>query len=168
MRYLKKNLNKCVTVTLYLQICWNGCFWIKRNQFSVNWKLFHNVNGTLDGMEQLPKATNAQKFKNQKPFQSFATLVPDLDQNWTRLFINALIPCSGTQGTPKIPNTFRYRFTQTDQHTDVCHVVKTLERETVHGPSQIATWSNLLCKRKKVTWASHNQSTSQGPSILFK
>ena len=32
-----------------------------------------------------------------------------------------------------------------------CHVAKTLERETVHGPSQIATWSNLLCKRKKVT-----------------
>ena len=30
-------------------------------------------------------------------------------------------------------------------------VVKTIERETVHGPSQIATWSNLLCKIKKVT-----------------
>ena len=40
----------------------------------------------------------------------------------------------------------------TDQYTDVCHVVKTLERETFHGPSQIATWSNLLCKRKKVTY----------------
>ena len=36
------------------------------------------------------------------------------------------------------------------------------------APIQIATWSNLLCKRKKVTWASHNWSTSQGPSILFK
>ena len=30
-------------------------------------------------------------------------------------------------------------------------VVKTLERETVHDPSKIANWSNLLCKRKKVT-----------------
>ena len=39
----------------------------------------------------------------------------------------------------------------TDQYTNVCHMVKTLERETIHGPSQIATWSNLLCKRKKVT-----------------
>ena len=28
-------------------------------------------------------------------------------------------------------------------------VVKTLEREAVHDPSQIATWGNLLCKRKK-------------------
>ena len=40
----------------------------------------------------------------------------------------------------------------TDQHTDVCHVVKTLEREIVHNPNQIATWSNLLCKIKKVTY----------------
>ena len=38
-----------------------------------------------------------------------------------------------------------------DQYTDVCHMVKTLERETVHGPNKIATWSNLLWKRKKVT-----------------
>ena len=30
-------------------------------------------------------------------------------------------------------------------------MVKTLERETFHDPNQIATWSNLLCKRKKVT-----------------
>ena len=36
----------------------------------------------------------------------------------------------------------------THQYFDV---VKTLERERVHGPSQIATWSNLLCKRKKFT-----------------
>ena len=43
--------------------------------------------------------------------------------------------------------------TQTDHRsTHQCFdVVKTLEKETVHGPSQIATWSNLLCKRKKVT-----------------
>ena len=30
-----------------------------------------------------------------------ATPVPDLDQNRKRLFIKDLIPCSGTQGTPK-------------------------------------------------------------------
>ena len=30
MRYLKK---KIVTVTLYLQICRNGCFWSKQKQF---------------------------------------------------------------------------------------------------------------------------------------
>ena len=30
-------------------------------------------------------------------------------------------------------------------------MVKNFERETVHGPSQIATWNNLLCKRNKVT-----------------
>ena len=30
-------------------------------------------------------------------------------------------------------------------------MVKTLEKETVHDPSQITTWSNLLCKIKKVT-----------------
>ena len=40
----------------------------------------------------------------------------------------------------------------TNQHTNVCHVVKTLDRETVHGPSQIATLSNLLCKRKEFTY----------------
>ena len=36
----------------------------------------------------------------------------------------------------------------THQYFDV---VKTLEREIVHGPNQIATWINLLCKRNKVT-----------------
>ena len=39
----------------------------------------------------------------------------------------------------------------TDQYTDVCHVFKTLERETVHRTSQMATWSILLCKIKKIT-----------------
>ena len=62
MRYLKKN--KTVTVTLYLQICRNGCFWNKR-------KLFPNGNGAPDAMEQLPQAKNAQKIQNQKSFQSF-------------------------------------------------------------------------------------------------
>ena len=31
-------------------------------------------------------------------------------------------------------------------------MIKTLEREIVHGPNEIATWSNLLRKRKKVTY----------------
>ena len=62
--------------------------------------------------------------------------------------------CSGTQGSPKRPNTKRSHSHKqiTYQYTNVCHVVKILERETVHGPSQIATWSNLLCKRKKVSY----------------
>ena len=54
MRDLKKKLNKSVTVTLYLQICRNGCFWIKQKWFSVKQKLFPNGNGALDAMEQLP------------------------------------------------------------------------------------------------------------------
>ena len=31
-----------------------------------------------------------------------------------------------------------------------CHVVKTLERETVHGPSQIATWTIYYAKEIKL------------------
>ena len=50
MRDLKKN--KSVTVTLYLQICRNGCFWNKR-------KLFPNGNDAPNAMEQLPQAKNA-------------------------------------------------------------------------------------------------------------
>ena len=57
MRYLKKN--KTVTVTLYLQICRNECFWNKRKRFSVKRKLFPNGNDAPDAMEQLPQATNA-------------------------------------------------------------------------------------------------------------
>ena len=34
-------------------------------------KLYPNGNGAPDAMEHLPQATNAQKFQNQKPFQSF-------------------------------------------------------------------------------------------------
>ena len=30
-------------------------------------------------------------------------------------------------------------------------MVKTLEREIVHGTNQIDTWSNLFCKKNKVT-----------------
>ena len=43
--------------------------------------------------------------------------------------------------------------TQTDQRLTHRYfdVVKTLERETVHGPNKIATWSNSLCEIKKVT-----------------
>ena len=71
MRDLKKKLNKSVTVTLYLQICRNGCFWIKQKWFLVKQKLFPNGNDAADVMEQLPYDTNAQKIQNQKPFQSF-------------------------------------------------------------------------------------------------
>ena len=49
MRDLKKN--KSITVTLYLQICQNGCFWINRKRFSMKQKLFPNGNGALNAME---------------------------------------------------------------------------------------------------------------------
>ena len=67
MRDLKK-INKSVIVTLYLQICQDGCFQNKRKWFSVKRKIFPNGNGAPDAMEQLPQATNAQKNQNQKPF----------------------------------------------------------------------------------------------------
>ena len=51
MRDLKKNLNKSVTVTLYLQICRNGCFWSKQKWFLVKQKLFTNGNDTPGAME---------------------------------------------------------------------------------------------------------------------
>ena len=52
-----------------------------------------------------------------------------------------------------LPKEQTPRVTQTDHRsTHQCFVVvKTLKRETVHGLGQIATWSNLLCKIKKVT-----------------
>ena len=59
MRDLKKN--KSVTITLYLQICRNGCFWNKRKWFSVKRKLFPNGNDAVDVMQQLPQARNVQK-----------------------------------------------------------------------------------------------------------
>ena len=52
MRDLKKN--KSVTVTLYLHICRNECFWSKQKWFSVKQKLFPNGNSAPDAMEQLP------------------------------------------------------------------------------------------------------------------
>ena len=70
MRDLKKN--KFATVTLYLQIWRNRCFWIKQKRLSMKRKLFPNVNSASDAMEQLPQATNAQKLQNYKPFQSFS------------------------------------------------------------------------------------------------
>ena len=56
-----------------------------------------------------------RKSITRNPFKVSATPILDLNQNRKRLFINALIPCSGTQGTPKRPNTFRNRFTQIDK-----------------------------------------------------
>ena len=106
--------NKSITVTLYLQICRNGCFWNKRKRFSVKQKLFPKFR-TQWNNSHMPKMHRKSKTRN--PFKVSATLVPDLDQNRKRLFIKALIPCSGTQGTPKIPNTFRYHFTQIDHRS---------------------------------------------------
>ena len=58
-----------------------------------------------------------RKSKTRNPFKFSATPVLDLDQNRKRLFIKDLIPCSGTQGTPKIPNTLSNRFTQIDHRS---------------------------------------------------
>ena len=151
MRFKKKS--KYVTVTLYLQICRNGYFWSKRKWFSVNENCFQME--TVVGMQwnSSHRPQIHKKSRTRNPFKVSATPVPYLDQNQKRLFIKDLIPCSSTQGTPKRPNTFKNRFTQIDHRsTHRCFdMVKTLERETVHNPSQIDTWSNLLCKRKKVT-----------------
>ena len=54
------------------------------------------------------------KSRTRNHFKVSATPVPDLDQNRKWLFIKALIPCLGTQGTPKRPNTFSNYFTQID------------------------------------------------------
>ena len=70
MRDLKKN--KSVTVTLYLQIHRNGCFWSKQKWFYMKQKLFTNKNGASDAKcTENPQAKNAQKIQNQKPFQIF-------------------------------------------------------------------------------------------------
>ena len=37
----------------------------------------------------------------------------------------------------------------TYQYTNVCHVVKTLERETVHGPGQMATSEQFIMQKKE-------------------
>ena len=90
--------------------------------------------------------------KTRNLFKVSATSVPDLDQNRKRFFINNIIPCSG-KVLPK-DQTLRETTSHkqiTNQYANVCHVFKTFERETVHDPSQIATWSNLLCKRRKFT-----------------
>ena len=52
MRDLKKN--KSITVTLYLHIFRNGCFWKKWKRFLVERKLFPNGNGAPNTMEYLP------------------------------------------------------------------------------------------------------------------
>ena len=51
IKYERFTKNKSVTVTLYLQICRNGCFWRKQKWFSVKQKLFPNGNDTPDAME---------------------------------------------------------------------------------------------------------------------
>ena len=112
MRDLKKN--KSVTVISYLQICRNGCFWNKQKQFSMKKKLFPNGNSAMDNSHR-PQIH--KKYRSRNPFKVSATLVPNLDQNRKRLFINDLIPCSGTQVTPKRPNTLSNRFTKIDHRS---------------------------------------------------
>ena len=70
---------KSVTVTLYLQICQNGCFWNNWKWFSVKKKLFPNGNDTSDAMEQLTQAKKHKKSRTKNPFKVSATPVPDLD-----------------------------------------------------------------------------------------
>ena len=147
MRDLKKN--KSVTVTLYHQICRNGCFWInhKRSNNKLikyerfkkkqirhyniipsdlpKWAFMEQTEIVFDEMET---ALRTQWNSSHKPkmhiksrtrnhFKVSVTLVPDLDKNQKRLFIKALIPCSGTQGTPKRPNTFSNHFTKIDHRS---------------------------------------------------
>ena len=60
--------------------------------------------------KQWNSSHRTQMHKNSRtknPFKVLATPVEDLDHNQKRLFINTRIPCSGTQGTPKIPKTQR-------------------------------------------------------------
>ena len=142
----KKNKNK------KLQIWRNGCFWNKWKRFSVKRKLFPNRNDALNAMEQLPQATNTQKIQNQKPFQSFGNTG---SISWSKPKA-ALHKRSDTMfGYTRYSQKTKHQerpLTQIDHKSthDVCHVVKTLERETIHGPSQTATWSNLLWKRRKL------------------
>ena len=51
IKYERFTKNKSVTVTLYLHICRNGCFWIKRKCFLMKRKLFLNGNDVSDAME---------------------------------------------------------------------------------------------------------------------
>ena len=53
-----------------------------------------------------------RKSKTRNSFKVSTTLILDLDQNRKRLFIKALIPCSGIHGTPKRLNPLRNHFTQ--------------------------------------------------------
>ena len=119
MRDLRKEKNKSVTITLYLQICRNGCFWSKQKRFSMKRKLFPNGNGASDAMEQLLQAKIHRKSRNKNHFKVSATPIPDLDQNRKRLFIKALIPCKVYRYT----KTYRCWWTFETQHKALSPVV---------------------------------------------
>ena len=93
IKYERFKKNKSVTVTLYLQICRNGCFWSKQKRFSLKQNYFpmETVLQTQWNSSHRPKIHI--KSKNKNPFKLSATPVQDLDQNRKRLFIKALIPC---------------------------------------------------------------------------
>ena len=82
----------------------NG-FWWNENYFPMEMALLMQWNSS-----HRPKMH--KKSRNKNPFKLSATPVPDLDQNRKRLFIKDLIPCWGTQGTPKRSNTLSNCFTQ--------------------------------------------------------
>ena len=58
------------------------------------WKWCSGRNGTTPTGHKYTK-----KSRTRNPLKVLATPDPDLYQNRKRLFIKALIPCSGTQGT---------------------------------------------------------------------
>ena len=111
------------------------------------WKRCFGCNGT-----PLVGKKNAQKFQNHKPFRSFGN-TGSRSRSQTEA---ALHKCSDTMfgytGYSQKTKHQEQPLTQTYHRSTHRYfdMVKTLERETVHGPSQIATWSNLLCKRNKV------------------
>ena len=153
MRDLKEKIKQIRHCNIIPSDCRNGCFQIKRKWFSMKRKLFPNGNGSMDAMEQLPQPKNVQKIQNHKPFQSFGN-TGSRSRSQTEVSLHkrsdTMFGYTGysqkdehlEQPLPQIDHRSTHRFFD---------VVKTLERETVHGPNQIDTWSNLLCKRKKVT-----------------
>ena len=105
IKYERWKKNKSVIVTLYLQIFRNGCFWSKQKWFSMkrNYFLMEMALRIKWNISHKPKMHRKSRTRN--PFKVSATPVPDLDQNRKWLFIKDLIPCLGTHGTPKRPNT---------------------------------------------------------------
>ena len=89
--------------------------------------------------------------KTKVHLESFSCFGPEHEKHKTKLIPRVPVRVHRVLPKDRTPRTTASHKQITDQYTNVWHVVKTLEKETVHGSSQIATWSNLLCKRKKVT-----------------